>query len=180
MPKRHSASVRGFTLVELLAVVAIIGILAAVGLVGYRQYARNAKTAETKDLVRQIANGQEAYYQEARGYLSCSSSYTDFYPAKPDKRKRPFHVAAHADNACWRLFHVDADAPTYSGFIAVAGAPGDSYLQPPTVQKVVGKVPDKPWYIVYAASDQDADTTYEHMYTVSLQPSVVHVENVGE
>jgi type IV pilus assembly protein PilA len=169
------------TLVELMAVVAIVGILAALALVGYRRYLDTAKTGETKDLVIHIASAQHSYYLETRGYLGCSTSYTDFYPKKPNRSKRHFHDQGHPDYGCWRLFKVDSDAATYSGFAVMAGAPGSQFEQPPTEQKIGAIAPvDKPWFVVYAASDLDDDGVMEQMYTSSLQPGDVHIENQGE
>lgn len=164
-----------------MAVVAIVGILAALAVVGYQRYAQSAKTGEAKDLVNFIASAQHNYFQQTRGYLDCSSSYTDYYPAAPDSRKRHFHDPAHPDFQCWRLFNVDTDAATYSGFVTIAGVPGEAIQQPPTKQQISVTPPaDLPWFIAYAAADLDNNSILEMIYTTSIMPGAVHVENQGE
>ena len=179
-PKLQSKLMRrGVTLVELMAVVAIVAILAVIAVVGYQKYLRNAKSATTKDIVLHITAGQESYFAETEGYLNCSTSYTDFFPAKPTDRKRLFHDSGHPDWPCWRVFRVDTDAAVYGGFVTRAGLPSEAFPQPPTKQKVNSPVdPGVPWYIVYAEVDQDAKGDREMMYAHRKQREV-HIENQG-
>jgi len=178
---RYRARSAGFTLVEMLAVVAIVGILAVLAITSYVKWNDWAKTASTRDIVVHIASAQEQYNADTDGYLDCSSSYTDYYPLPPSPEKRMFQNQGHIDYPCFRHFHVDAESATYSGFVVIAGNPGEALQQPPTKQKINLAPPaGKPWYIVYAATDLDGDGELEMMYTSSFQPSEVHIENQGE
>lgn len=180
---RRPSRIRGVTLVELLAVVAIVGILAVLAVVGYQRYYRSATTGQTRDMLVHIATGQHKYYSETRGYLRCSDDYGngELYPMLPNGKKHLFHNPGHLAYDCWKLFRVDADAATYASFITIADVPGSAISAPPTKQAFgYTSKPDQPWFIVYAAADQDADGNREQMYTSSFQPGQVHVENPGD
>ncbi len=171
------------TLVELMAVVAIVGILAVLAVVGYQRYYRSAATGQTRDLMVYIATGQHKYYSETQGYLRCSDGYADadLYPMPPNGKKHLFHNPKHAGYDCWRLFRVDSEAATYASFVTIADVPSSPISAPPTKQAFgFTAADDRPWFIVYAAADQNADGAREHMYTSSFQPSEVHVENPGD
>ncbi len=178
---RNRAGQAGFTLVELLAVVAIVGILAVLAITSYVKWNDWAKTAQTRDLVVHIAGAQEQYNADTDGYLDCSAGYLDYYPLPPSPNKRLFQNSNHTAHPCFRHFHVDAESATYSGFIVLAGAPGEAIQQPPMTQQInLPPPPGRPWYIVYAATDLDGDTVLERMITSSFQPGEVHIENQGE
>ena len=51
----HDATIRGFTLVELMIVVAIVGVLAAIAVHGVRKYTNSAKSTEARNTIGQIA-----------------------------------------------------------------------------------------------------------------------------
>src|SRR2546425_4627398 len=64
----RSATVRGFTLIELMIVVAIIGILAAVAIPAFMKYIRRAKTVEATMNVRKLFDSSVAYYEGEHAY----------------------------------------------------------------------------------------------------------------
>jgi type IV pilus assembly protein PilA len=176
---------RGFTLIELLAVVAMIGILAALALVGYRRYLHASHSGEAKEIIGQIHVAEASYKSETLGYLSCSTSLTDWYPAKPNGKKRNWVNPGHSDITCWRMLNVGVDSPTVFGFAVVAGAPAEdpkTKAPPSTARKpAFPPSPTEPWYLVQAAGDQDGDGVhFSYFLSSSFQPSEIYVENESD
>jgi len=172
---------RGFTLIELLAVVAMIGILAALALVGYRRYLHASHSGEAKEIIGQIHVAEASYRSETLGYLSCSSSLHDWYPAKPNGKKRHWISTSHSAKACWKMLNVAVDSPTLFGFAVVAGAPSET---PPTPDTAANPnfpaSPTEPWYVVQAAGDQNGDSHFSYFVSSSFQPSEIYVENESD
>jgi type IV pilus assembly protein PilA len=162
-------------------VTALIGILAALAIVGYRRYLNASKTGEAKEIIGQIHVAEASYKAETLGYLSCSSSLTDWYPAAPDSKKRAWINPAHAAVSCWRMLNVTQDSPTYFGFAVMAGAPGGTPPAASTKSKPNWPNPTtEPWYVVQAAGDQDANGVLSYFVSSSFAPSEIYVENESE
>ena len=175
----------GYSLMEMMAVVAIIGILAALAVVGYMKWLQSAKIADAKDLMQALSSAEHQYYQDTEGYLSCSASYADLYPmpvAGVDGRsKHHFHNPGHGSFACFRLLHADSETATYLSFAVRAGQAGSAISQPPTQQQISeAPEPGKPWFVVYGETDKDGDGQLGRMYTTSMKPGEVHMENPDE
>ena len=59
---RHSPSVRGFTLVELMIVIVIVAILLAVALPSYQNSVQKGRRADAKAALLDVANRQEGIH----------------------------------------------------------------------------------------------------------------------
>lgn len=70
MPRRSPATVRGFTLIEVMITVAIIAILAAVAVPQYRDYVTRGRLADASTGLATIRAQMERYYQDNRTYAS--------------------------------------------------------------------------------------------------------------
>ena len=156
----------------------MIGILAALALVSYRKWLDHARIAQTKDLVQGVMLSEKLYYDETGGYLGCSTSFTDYYPAAPDDRKRAFHNPSHSDYGCWRLLNAGTDAPVYVGIAVVAGVAGNIPPQPTTAETFTWPVPTTPWYVVQATGDIDADGVQSYFVGDIMVEELEHVDPV--
>ncbi|MBV8157117.1 MAG: prepilin-type N-terminal cleavage/methylation domain-containing protein [Dyella sp.] len=64
----RSASVAGFTLIELVIVVAIVAILAAIALPSYRKHVLHGNREAAESLMLEMASAQERYLVDNRSY----------------------------------------------------------------------------------------------------------------
>ena len=71
--------VKGFTLIEVLAVVMIVGILASIALPQYQQAIFKARITKLMPTVRTLKNAQEAFWYTGREYAA-SFQELSFFP----------------------------------------------------------------------------------------------------
>jgi type IV pilus assembly protein PilE len=72
VPSRASraASMRGFTLMELMITVAIVGILASIAIPSYRDHVRTSRRAEAQAFLMAVAGRQQQFLIDTRAYAT--------------------------------------------------------------------------------------------------------------
>lgn len=66
--KFMTATIKGFTLIEVMIVVVIIGILSAIAYPNYSEYVRRGARADAMTLLLDAANKQEQFFVDNRAY----------------------------------------------------------------------------------------------------------------
>jgi len=75
---------RGFTLVEVLIAVAIVGILAAIAFPSYQNHLRKGRRADAQSFMMDLANREQQYMLDARGYALDSDFVTTLGARTPE------------------------------------------------------------------------------------------------
>ena len=81
MIKDSDATVKGFTLLELIVVIIILGILATLGFTQYTKMVEKGRTAEARVVLGQLRSAQVAYYQEYGAYTATIGNLAVEVPA---------------------------------------------------------------------------------------------------
>ena len=95
-PQRATRRAPGFTLVEVLITIAVIAILAAVAWPSYESYIRRSKRATAQSALMTIANREQSYLLDLRGYTS-SLAALNF--SAPQELRGDYAFTIVADNA---------------------------------------------------------------------------------
>jgi type IV pilus assembly protein PilE len=74
---RGRRSIRGFTLIELMAVIVVVAILAVIALPAYTDYVRKSRRAEAITLINSIAQAQERWRANCPSYASSATAPVD-------------------------------------------------------------------------------------------------------
>jgi type IV pilus assembly protein PilA len=191
MPPRTPRSLqRGFTLIELLITLAIIAVLAGIAVAMYRKYIHAAQSSEVKVVVGQIRNGEEAYRVEMLGYLSCSTSLTDYYPnVTPDDSRWVWERSAdprYTNNVNgWNMLNVHPDAPVRYGYAVVAGVAPASFPTPDPVMVNPPAWPQSlnagtPWYVITAKNQHFGNDYLPHVLITTSYDGTLYGENEGD
>ncbi len=159
----------------------MVGILSALAVVGYRKWLDYARISGTKNMVQNVMLAEKLYHDETSGYLGCSASLSDYYPSAPNDKKRAFHNPSNpAQYGCWKLLNVEVTGPVYAAMAVVAGVGGSVPPQPSTAQVFSWPATSRPWYVVQATADVDADGVLAVFVGSSFSPNTIYIENDDE
>jgi type IV pilus assembly protein PilA len=153
----------GFTLAELMIVVVIMAVLATLAVYGVRGYIRISRTSEVTAVVQSTKGAQEAYREDAFSYLDVSTTFDDgdlYPPGAPDGTTKFAWGRLDGKGSRWAALGVQTSGPVMFGYACVAGAAGVTPIAPDdsgTTFNWAGTAATEPWYVVYAAGDQDGD-----------------------
>jgi type IV pilus assembly protein PilE len=107
MPKKQS----GFSLIELMITVVVVAVLAAIAYPSYQDHLRKGRRASAQAFMMEIANRQQQYLLDARGYAIGSTALTALNITTPSD------VAAHYS------LTVEPSAPTTPPSYTITATP---------------------------------------------------------
>lgn len=183
------ASLRGFTLAEMLIAVAMVGVLATIAIASFKVYQTRAQVGEAKAMLGAIRNAETSMMAMSGEYLGCSASYTDYYPqdsAGPGETLWSFVNDGYgAKSDCWKRLHVTTDSPVRFAYIVMAGGPGEKPTPVPATTwaddaPIWPAAPADPWFVMLAVGDRDGDGTLAVVAGSSFQRSELHAKNEDE
>lgn len=112
-------AIRGFTLIELMAVVVVIAILAVIALPAYTEYVRKSRRAEAITLLNRIAQEQERWRATCPTYATSASAPAN--DGSCDTATRGLNIADPA-TGYYTLAIAAAASSSYTATATTAGA----------------------------------------------------------
>lgn len=164
----------------------MIGVMSALAVVGYRKYINAAQSSEAMAMIQAIRVGQDSFKSEMSYYVNCSSSFTDFYPHKPDDTKmnwiQPTDARYTDPVRGWQLLNIQGDSPVRFGYTVQAGIAPAAMPTPPNIT-ITGWPPTldpgTPWYVVQATNQRSASSK-PAVFVGSSVTGEIFSENTGE
>jgi type IV pilus assembly protein PilE len=111
-PRARITGARGVTLLELLVAVAIVAILGTIAVPSYVKYITRANRSAAKSLLVQVADRQEQYFADHKGYATALTALG--YSANPFMINDRGDVVASSSSD--RIYEISLVGPTASSF----------------------------------------------------------------
>ncbi len=171
----NRATIRGFTLVELMIVVVIIGVLSVLAITGYRKYTYAARNAEAQQFLGAVRAAQEAYFQAWGRY--CGAPQEDVWPdqmpnAETGKLSWDSPDNPLPEDSAWYALGIKSPGRVWFQYELAAGTPGQNGGQ--AIRDI-----RRHWFWAQAHGDFNGDNARSTFEVTSEKPDV-YIENENQ